>query len=115
MLKHARNKESKGVAQIQQSEPTEEIPPANTLLHARVVPARSNPSPMQAAELVGINYLTAKTILFFHKNNHKSYQFDLASPHPTSPAAIECPTACYCPLRKKNTVEEKMHYRKARI
>lgn len=24
---------------------------------------------------MGINFLTAKTILFFHKNNYKSYQF----------------------------------------
>lgn len=27
--------------------------------------------------MVGINYLTAKTIVFFHKNHYKSYQFDL--------------------------------------
>lgn len=28
--------------------------------------------------MVGINYSTAKTIIFFHRNNLKSYQFDLA-------------------------------------
>lgn len=31
---------------------------------------------MQAAKMVGINYSTAKTIVFFHRNHGKSYQFD---------------------------------------
>jgi hypothetical protein len=33
---------------------------------------------IQAARVVGINYSTAKTIIFFHRNHLKSYQFDLA-------------------------------------
>ena len=31
----------------------------------------------QAAKIVGINYSTAKTILFFNRNGDKSYQFEL--------------------------------------
>ena len=31
---------------------------------------------MKASAIVEINYSTAKTIIFFHRNNLKSYQFD---------------------------------------
>ena len=31
---------------------------------------------IKAAKIVGINYSTAKTILFFNRNGDKSYQFE---------------------------------------
>jgi hypothetical protein len=33
----------------------------------------------KAAEVVGINYSTAKTIIFFHRNQLKSYQFGFST------------------------------------
>lgn len=60
---------------------------------------------------MGINYLTAKTIVFFHKNHYKSYQFDLAPPH----AATGALTATYVHPRKLSALTEKLIRPKSRI
>jgi hypothetical protein len=36
----------------------------------------------QAAKHVKINYSTAKTVIFFHRNHSKSYQFDFKNTQP---------------------------------
>jgi hypothetical protein len=47
-----------------------------TLFHQRHYSLKKVTHPsIQAAAEAGINYLTAKTIVFFHKKEHRSYQF----------------------------------------
>jgi len=62
--------------QIQQSYPTAEVPSAHSGPQRKNAHQGSSSSLNQAAKLVDINYSTAKTIIFFHRNHSKSYQFD---------------------------------------
>lgn len=60
--------------------------------------------------MAGINFLTAKTILFFHKNNCKSYQFDLG--RTKHPHAKHC---SYSSVRKLTDINDKLIKPKSRI
>lgn len=53
--------------------------------------------------MAGVNFLTAKTILFFHKKEHKSYQFDLKVGQEIPDNAK---TATYIHLRRKSFEED---------
>ncbi len=99
---------------IQQGKPAKKVPPAHPHLQEAPPRPRSNSFPMQAAQIVGINYLTAKTIVFFHKNNHKTYQFDLDNTHKHG-KADNCLTASVVTLKRTNSIQEKLNYPKSRI
>jgi hypothetical protein len=81
------------LVQVQQGDAAAEIPPADAGAARQVADQGSKQPPIQAAKVVGINYSTAKTIIFFNRNHGKSYQFDFlhpprpADPSPARPAA----------------------------
>jgi hypothetical protein len=63
---------------------------------------------------VGINYLTAKTILFFHKNNCKSYRFEINRAGDSRQGKCVT-TARYSTIKKISDVSEKLIKPKSRI
>ena len=87
------------IYQIQQSESTKEVSPSHPHLQKRYAHPLGIPLSIQAAEIVGINYYTAKTILFYYKNNHKSYHFDFAQKQ-THKKYDSPPTDTYLNIRK---------------
>lgn len=104
--KYARNSQSHRTPKIQQGEPAEEVSAAHALLQTPPSPQRGICFFIEAASQTGINYLTAKTIVFFHKKDHKSYQFDLRLPSHRTPFRKKL-TATYIYLKRKGLHEEK--------
>lgn len=103
---YARHSQSIGSPKIQQSQPAKEIPAPYALLQAPSPTQRGTSLFIEAAFQTGINYLTAKTIVFFHKKDHKSYQFDLRLTSHLPPFRKKL-TASYISLKKKSPSEEK--------
>ena len=110
---HGRLQSGAQAAQIQQDHAAEEVPPAQADLQGRGCGPRGNLPCTQAAHIAGINFLTAKTILFFHKNNCKSYQFDLGR-RTHEPRGRQI-AASYSAVRKLTDINDKLIKPKSRI
>lgn len=109
------HEELEAASQLQQDNPAEEVPFAQPYLQLQQVCARGSYCFTQASQMANINFLTAKTILFFHKNNYKTYQFNLRFVREVRNVSKVIRHAGYTLIRKLTNLNEKLIKPKTRM